>query len=183
MIDIFLNFIRLSFRDVPTSFLVGMLALFGFGTVLFMAFLGGKRGARWSARLMLFEYMVMLVALAVFTRKVESTSQFNFTPFWSYCTIMDGNLYLLIQNFANVGALAPIGLLLGCTFDRMRWWKVLLIGGGFSILIEVLQFVFKRGFAEFDDVFHNALGCMIGFGLYLGITSLIKRASTRRVES
>ena len=58
---------------------------------------------------------------------------------------------------------------LGCAFGRMKGWKVLLIGGGFSVLIETLQFVLKRGFAEFDDVFHNVLGCLIGFGVYVGV--------------
>ena len=42
-------------------------------------------------------------------------------------------------------------------------------------MIEVLQFVFKRGFAEFDDVFHNVVGCVIGFGVYLGGAYLIRR--------
>ena len=46
-------------------------------------------------------------------------------------------------------------------------------------MIEVLQFVFKRGFAEFDDVFHNVVGCAIGFGVYVGIVYLIKRISTK----
>lgn len=39
-------------------------------------------------------------------------------------------------------------------------------------MIEMLQFVFKKGYAEFDDVFHNALGCLIGYGVYVGIARL-----------
>ena len=57
----------------------------------------------------------------------------------------------------------------------MKWWKALVIGGGFSLLIEVSQFVFKRGFAEFDDVFHNVLGCAIGFGVYVMVAWLVMR--------
>ena len=85
----------------------------------------------------------------------------------------------------TIGFLAFLGprrgasLLLGCAFGRMKWWKALAIGGGFSLLIEVLQFAFKRGFVEFDDVFHNVLGCAIGFGVYLGITYLIQRLLTK----
>ena len=73
----------------------------------------------------------------------------------------------------NVLAFVPIGLLLGCAFERLRWKTVLMIGAGFSILIELLQFIFKRGFAEFDDVFHNVLGCAIGFGVYVLIARLV----------
>ena len=183
MIDKLQHFITFVFRGFPTGFFVGFMVLFGVGTVLFLVFLGWKRGARWSAGLLLVEYMVLLLALAVLTRKVNPTQTFDFTPFWSYRAIMDGKSDLLTQNIANVGAFIPIGFLLGCISYRLRWWNALLICGGFSILIEMLQFVFKRGFAEFDDVFHNVLGCMIGLGLYWGITSLIKWASTRRVES
>lgn len=172
------HFITVVFRDIPTSLLVGFLVLFGVGTVLFLAFLGWKRGAKWSAGLLLLEYVIILLAMAVLTRTAQSARTFNFTPFWSYrAIILDGKNALLTQNIANVGAFVPIGLLLGCAFGRMKWWKALAVGGGFSLLIEVLQFVFKRGFAEFDDVFHNVLGCAIGYGVYVLAVSLIRQIS------
>ena len=162
------HFITVVFRDFPTSLIVGFLVLFGVGTILFLAFFGWKMGAKWSAGLLLVEYMVLLFVLAVLTRKVRPTPTFDFTPFWSYREVLrSGKDALLTQIIANVLAFVPIGLLLGCAFGRMKWWKALAIGGGFSLLIEVLQFVFKRGFAEFDDVFHNVLGCGIGFGVYV----------------
>ena len=58
----------------------------------------------------------------------------------------------------------------------------MLIGGGFSVLIETLQFFLKRGFAEFDDVFHNGLGCMIGFGVYVGVRWMVSALQRRRLE-
>jgi len=170
------HFITVVFRDFPTSFLVGFLVLFGVGSVLFLAFFGWKRGAKLSAGLLLVEYMVLLLALAVLTRKVHPAGAFDFSPFWSYREVLrSGKDALLTQNIANVLAFVPIGLLLGCAFGRMKWWKALAIGGGFSLLIEVLQFVFKRGFAEFDDVFHNVLGCAIGFGVYVLSAWLVMR--------
>lgn len=60
----------------------------------------------------------------------------------------------------NGVAFIPIGLLLGISFPDIKWWKVLLIGGAFSLLIETLQFFLRRGFAEVDDVWHNVVGCM-----------------------
>ena len=170
MIVKFQNYFAEVFRDFPTSFLVGFLVLFGVGTVLFLAFFGWKRGAKWSAGLLLVEYIVLLFALAVLTRKVHPARAFDFTPFWSYQeVIQSGKDALLVQNIANVCAFVPIGILLGCTFGRLKWRKVLLIGGGFSVLIELLQFAFRLGFSEFDDVIHNVLGCMIGYGVYVGV--------------
>ena len=80
----------------------------------------------------------------------------------------------------NVAAFIPVGVLLGCASDKMKWWKVVLIGASFSIIIEVLQFVTRRGYAEFDDVFHNTLGCLIGFGLFAAVTAVARRLSKRR---
>ena len=164
MIDKLEHFITTVFRDFPTGFYVGFLVLFGVGTVLFLVFLGWKKGLKCSARLLLVEYMALLLSLAVLTRKVHLAREFDFIPFWSYREVLrTGKDALLMQKFANVVAFVPIGLLLGCAFERMKWWEVSALGGGFSVLIEVLQFVFKLGFAEFDDVFHNLLGCLFGY--------------------
>lgn len=88
--------------------------------------------------------------------------------------------FLLAQMIMNVVAFIPIGLLLGVSFPNMKWWKVLLIGVAFSILIETLQFFLKRGFAEFDDVFHNVLGCMIGYGLSAAIKYIVRAIAKKR---
>jgi glycopeptide antibiotics resistance protein len=37
---------------------------------------------------------------------------------------------------------------------------------GISFSIEVIQLVFKMGLFEFDDMFHNVLGAVIGYGLW-----------------
>lgn len=37
-----------------------------------------------------------------------------------------------------------------------------------SLIIELLQLVMLKGCAEMDDIIHNTIGCMIGYGiLYL----------------
>ena len=95
--------------------------------------------------------------------------KFDFTPFWSFRAILAGRKDLLTQDIMNVAAFIPIGFLLACAFDRLKGWQALLIGGGFSVLIESLQFVLRRGFAEFDDVFHNVVGCLIGWGCMWGL--------------
>lgn len=127
---------------------------------------------------MLVEYLLLLLSETVLCRLNKATRTFDLLPFWSYRAVRDGGHELLLtQMIMNVFAFIPIGLLLGCFFGRMKWWKVMAIGGGFSFLIEVLQFVFKRGFAEFDDVFHNVLGCLIGFGVYVLAIWLIRKIS------
>ena len=53
----------------------------------------------------------------------------------------------------------------------MSFGAALLVGLCLSVSIEALQFVFKFGFSELDDVIHNTLGCMIGYGVYALVTA------------
>ena len=175
MFDKYLEFVTVCLDDVPTSISVGLLLVFCLGTVLLLVFLRCKKGFRWSARLLLFEYLLLILLLTVVFRAVKRAGSFNFVPFWSYPVIRAGNKLLLTQAIMNVIAFIPIGLLLGLSFPKMKWWKALLVGGAFSITIETLQFIFQRGFTEFDDVFHNVLGCLIGYGVYAGVRSLVRR--------
>ena len=52
-----------------------------------------------------------------------------------------------------------------------------------SALIEGIQFVFKRGVVEFDDVFNNTLGTLIGYGLAIALLELFftKKRSISRI--
>lgn len=154
-------------QGFPSKVLFGLLAVFCVGTVLLLSFLGLNKGTKWTARLLLIEYLIFLVFLTVCIRSSGRIRLHHFQPFWSYGAIFLGSKSILQQSIMNVVAFIPMGLLLGWSFGRMKWWKVLLVSSAFSILIEALQFILKRGFAEFDDVFHNVLGCAIGFGVYV----------------
>lgn len=182
MIDKSINYFSLCFCNVPISFVWGLLLLFLVGAMLLLAFLGFKKGIRLSAGLLLLEYLFLLISLTVLFRSVQATRTFDFIPFWSYRTVRDGGHELLLtQMIMNVVAFIPVGFLLRCTFMKMKWWKVLLTGFAFSVLIETLQFLLKRGFAEFDDVFHNVVGCLIGYGVYVAIASLVKKMQRKQV--
>lgn len=181
MIDKIIRYLYLCFRNVPTSTIVGLLLFFCIGTVLLFSLLGKQRGLKWTTRLLFLEYLCLLLILAVLTRKVQGERLFDFSLFWSYRSVRKiGYRLLLLQIVANVTMFIPIGILLGCIMREIKWWKVLLIGGGFSLLIESFQFFFKRGFAEFDDVFHNVLGCMIGYGIYKVTVRVVKMVRKRR---
>lgn len=175
MLDKYLKFVTACFDDVPTSISVGLLLVFCLGTILLFVFLRWKMGLRWSARLLLSEYLILILLLTVVFRTVKRAGSFSLVPFWSYPIIRAGNRLLLTQAIMNVVAFIPIGVLPGLSFPQMKWWKTLLIGGAFSVTIEALQFIFQRGFTEFDDIFHNVLGCLIGYGVYAGIQSLVRR--------
>ena len=180
MIDKFRDFISYSFRNVPTSLIVGLILAFILGSILFVTVLGWKKGMKWSAGWLLVEYLFLLLYLTVFVRSTQAEWTYNLSPFWSYQAIREGRDDILVQVIMNVLAFIPIGLLLG-TFRGMKWWQALLIGLFFSMLIELLQLFLKRGLTELDDVMHNVVGCMIGYWVLIGWRKVVASRFGARV--
>ena len=65
------------------------------------------------------------------------------------------------QILANVIMFLPVGMLIGLLWK----WRGLWVAAGLSVGIEILQLVTSRGLCEFDDVFHNMVGAIIGVGI------------------
>ena len=168
MSDEFKQYIVSLYQDIPQEVYEGLLSVFCLGLVIFIAWKGLKTGIRYSATLLLVEYIFLLFCSTVFFRTTCELRIYDFQPFWSYKAIQDGREDLLAENIMNVVVFIPVGLLLGIAFKQMTWLKVLLIGCGISVTIESLQFFFMRGFSELDDVIHNTVGCLIGFLIVSG---------------
>ena len=152
---------------MPQEVYEGLLSVFCLGVVLFIAFKGIRTGFRWSSVLLLIEYIFLLFCSTVIFRPTGETRQYDFHPFWSY-----DRPELLVENIMNVIVFVPVGFLLGfriqdSSFTIRKALLVALMGCGISVTIEALQFWFIRGFSEVDDVMHNTIGCVIGYGVYL----------------
>jgi glycopeptide antibiotics resistance protein len=151
--------------------------------VVFITWKGLKKGLRYSAALLLVEYIFLLFCSTVFYRTTSELRKYDFHPFWSYKAIQEGRADLLPENIMNVVVFVPVGFLLGfriqdSSFTIRKALLVALMGCGISVTIEALQFLLKRGFSEVDDVMHNTLGCAIGFlivAIIKGIWLLQKR--------
>lgn len=166
MRELFRTYIVSLYQNIPTEVYEGLLSVCCLGLVLLLVFCGIKKGLRYSLMLLLIEYVFQLFCSTAIFRSVGETRQYNFQPFWSYKAIQEGREDLLAENIMNVVVFVPVGLLFGIAFKQMTWWKALLIGCSISVTIESLQFFFLRGFSEVDDVIHNMVGCLIGFGVY-----------------
>jgi len=166
-------------RTLPVNEIAVLSIVLCLLAVVVLAVFGRRKGLRWSATFLLVEYLIWIVSMALLFRSTMPERKYFFTPFWSY-QILEKDSILIPQIILNVLVFVPVGFLLGCAFEKMKWWKATLIGAGLSIVIEVLQFVTRRGFAEFDDVFHNTLGCLIGFGLFAAFSAAARRLKRRR---
>ena len=135
--------------DVPIEIYWGLLGLFVVGLLILIWWKGLRRGLRYGTG-------------------TDAERGYNLIPFWSYWDYGEQSYFMEMfgENILNVLLFVPIGFLAGCGLERMTFKKVLFFGGGLSVFIELLQFIFKKGFCETDDVIHNVLGCMIGYGLW-----------------
>jgi glycopeptide antibiotics resistance protein len=125
-----------------------------------------------AAMVLLSVYVFLVFASTVFSRKVKADYAYEFVPFWSYRRIMAGSRSLFWEDVFNVIMLIPVGFLLpACKKNGAKSGigirGIMLITFLISLTIEMLQLVLKRGLFEFDDMFHNTLGGVIGYGIYV----------------
>ena len=154
---------------IPYYVYEGIASIFCLGLVVFIAWKGFKTGLRYSAALLLIEYVFLIFCSTVIFRPTRETRQYDFHPFWSY-----NRPELLMENIMNVVVFVPVGMLLCVVFKQMTWWKALLIGCCISISIESLQLLFMKGFSEMDDVMHNTVGCLMGWFMVKGSRLMVK---------
>lgn len=119
------------------------------------------------ARVLLLEFLILIYCSAVVFREPREVSPANLQPLWSYFNYAE-NSYLKEMaaiNILNVTMFLPVGFLMKLGFPQITWENAMLVGGSFSMAIEVSQFAFDKGFCEIDDLIHNVVGCIIGYGI------------------
>ena len=161
-----------AFNRVPIPVYWVLLAVFGIGLIALVWSRGLRRGLRSGAVLLLMEWVLLILCGAVVFREAHAERAFNLIPLSSYFNFSE-NSYLMEKaaiNILNVAMFLPVGLLLGLGFKNITWKRALLVCLGLSVLIELLQLIFKCGLCEVDDVIHNVVGGAIG---YLTITLTI----------
>lgn len=135
---------------------------------------------RLICRVLLIEYIFLIYSSTLIFRISDDAYYHNFTPFWSYArSLRRGCLIMSVDMVMNIAIFMPVGFLLGMAFHTFRWWHTMIIGGGISLGIELLQYFTKRGVSELDDVFHNTMGCLIGLFAYRMLFLLWRHLSIR----
>lgn len=172
MKELYTDYLTRLYYSVPEVVYFFMIAVLYIGSIFILILKGFKRGCKYIILLLLAEYVFLLFCSTLFFRKAsERVSGHDFSPFWSYKRILEGKEDLLVENVMNVVAFVPVGILLGGMVHgfriKARWALLIALAVGIviSLSIEALQFFLKRGFTEIDDVMHNTLGCLIGFGV------------------
>lgn len=107
-------------------------------------------------------YLCFVLTITLIERVPGDFPRYELDLFWSYRYILNGKTSLIPEVFWNVVLFVPIGWALSASLPRKSIGLSVLIGMVFSLCIELTQLITFRGWFEFDDIFHNTLGTMIG---------------------
>lgn len=110
-------------------------------------------------------YLVFAFLITTLSRKPLETRKYELIPLRSLYLIFRGRRSKLRDVFYNYCLLMPLGLLVPPVLDYKCGWKdILLLSGMYTLAVESTQLIFKLGFFEIDDLLHNCLGALIGYG-------------------
>ena len=101
MSEEFKQYVISLYQDIPQEVYEGLLSVFCLGLVVFIAWKGFRTGLRYSAVLLLVEYIFLLFCSTVFFRTPGDTRQYDFHSFWSYKAIQEGREDLLAEIIMN----------------------------------------------------------------------------------
>ena len=111
-------------------------------------------------------YIVIVLWITLIDRE-WGKSHAMLIPFWEFANVIKGveRSFYIKQILGNLTMLLPFGFMLPM-LKKVTLKQVLLISMLFSVFIEVLQFITGRGLMEFDDVFNNTAGAVLGYIIY-----------------
>ena len=118
----------------------------------------------WAVILFYFYLLIDTVFLARDARRSINLVPFDMIAEHGFSLNVYGNILMFI----------PLGLYMANMMKSFRFWKALGLIVGSSFAIEVLQFVFKCGASDIDDIILNTLGGLIGIFIYCGFKLFFK---------
>lgn len=132
--------------------------------ILFLKLLSGEKFnvsfGRTSIISFIIIYVILLLVLTVFKDETFN-GEYNLIPFQFLFDFSNVNFIIGLLNIgANILIFVPLGFLL------YVWKKKIFFAVQFclytSLLIEVIQFVTRRGYFDIDDIILNAVGGLLG---------------------
>lgn len=115
----------------------------------------------------LFAIYIFAVLWITLIDRESGNRRANLVPFWELANVIKGveRSFYIGQIFGNLVMLMPLGFMLPI-IRKVSLKQVLLISLCFSAVIELTQFITGRGLMEFDDVFNNTVGAVLGYKVY-----------------
>lgn len=136
---------------------------------------GGTIG-RSILSIILFLYLITIYISTVVTRWNKPEITISIHPFLSWSQALSGDKDSMMMVIENMIMLMPIGFFLPFIDKSKQYFlRTICFGFGFSLFIEVSQYISKRGLFEIDDLFNNTLGVIISCFLTVLYKNFVKK--------
>ncbi len=121
-------------------------------------------------------YIFVVLRLTVLRDTALSDYSYNLSLFSDLISVYkNSTTWQFLRLFlGNILWFVPFGFLLPCIFQKSTFLKTILLGFAFSLAIESLQFVFKMGVFEIDDLLLNTFGTVLGYFALFVFKKIIK---------
>ena len=119
--------------------------------------------------------MILFLYASLFSRAETAERRYELELFWSYKKAIElRNVFWYRQILYNILSFVPLGnALYYLSEEKIKFWKCFLLFGLSSLGIELIQLIFKLGLFEFDDIFDNLLGGLIGYSVAVLFAKLL----------
>lgn len=125
-------------------------------------------------------YIALLLKIIVFKYPSYMVFEFadgNFVPFKTILTYLNGYpTWIVAKNnlIGNIAPFMPLGLFLPFLFKHsLRLRTVIGTALAVGVAMESTQLLFQIGMFDVDDIILNALGIVVGYGIYVCITLIL----------
>ena len=126
--------------------------------------------------IVLIAYIVFIFFYAVLSRNSGVVTPLRLELFWGYNNPPE---HIYKDNILNIISFIPIGVLTGLIFKKNGLLKVMFVGLGVSLTIELSQLIWKRGVFDVDDLFNNTVGAIVGGLLVWTMLSVMEKRRVR----
>lgn len=136
-----------------------------------------KNFIRKSSWVLFLIYMTVMAYFLFFSEALNRTNdmvyQYNLVLFQEiergFWCLEHGNFeYFFLNVVLNVLAFAPFGFILPIINPRKgKFFNVFLLSLESTLIIEILQLIFRVGIFDIDDIFMNTVGSTLGYLFYV----------------
>ena len=164
--------------------IIGLLFLIGYKLV-YKKLMKGKKNIE-IKKLILYGISIgyiIVVLGATFMNRGQVYKTINLNLFSSYKEAYNLMKLSLFRNLIlNMLLFFPFGFLLPFYSDKLKkMYKVVLIGFGFTLLIEIFQYISNFGIFEIDDIFDNTIGVIIGYSIFMIYTKIKEKRKFKEI--
>lgn len=158
------KYILLFDSGVPIWLLLVLLIIMtGVVTYLYLIKKNLSLFVRNASGILLLGYVFLVMCSTLLFRNESENVKYALCPFWSYHYLY----YKMIAGLIlNVLMFVPIGFFIGWSLKEKHIHSAIAFSLVLSLFIETMQLITKRGIFNIDDIIHNVLGGVIGYGIF-----------------